>query len=163
MARQRTEDPAREAWAIIAGIFLGDEMHDRFHDACQAIGVTPPALKALMSLEPDEPRPMRALATSWRCDASWVTSLVDTLEELGLVERRMLPSDRRVKTVALTPAGIEAKAKALDVVHQPHPPAASPPCPEPTSKPSAPPSRTSPRQTERRRCVPPPLHPYVES
>jgi len=115
------DDPAREAWAIIAGMFFGDEVHQRFHEACEAIGVTPPALKALMSLQPGEPQPMRVLASAWRCDASWVTSLVDSLEERDLVERRILPNDRRVKTVVLTPAGVEAKVKALDVLHQPPP------------------------------------------
>ena len=113
------EDPAREAWSIIAGLFFSDVVHTRFHDACQAIGVTPPALKALLSMEPDEAQPMRALATQWRCDASWVTSLVDTLEEQGLVERRVLPTDRRVKTVVLTRTGEEAKQKALDALNQP--------------------------------------------
>ena len=116
-----TEDPAREAWSIIAGLFFGDEVHNRFHDACQAIGISPPGLKALLSMEPHEAQAMRALATEWRCDASWVTSLVDSLEDLGLVERKVLPADRRVKTVVLTAAGVEAKAKALHVLHQPPP------------------------------------------
>ena len=119
MTERGPEDPARAAWAIIAGLFFGDEIQERFHTACAAIGATPPALKALISLEPDEPQPMRALASSWHCDASWVTSLVDTLEERGLVERRILATDRRVKTVVITAAGLEAKAKALDVLHQP--------------------------------------------
>ena len=113
------DDPAREAWSIMAGLFFGDEVHDRFHDACQTIGISPPALKALLSMEPDEPRPMRALASAWRCDASWVTSLVDSLENLDLVERRVLPTDRRVKTVALTDLGVKAKAQAQDVIDQP--------------------------------------------
>ena len=48
---------------------------------------------------------MRTLARAWACDASNVIWMVDRLESRGLVERRMLPSDRRVKTVALTPWG----------------------------------------------------------
>ena len=119
VSEDRPADPAREVWTIIAGLFLGNEVQDRFHAACAAIGATPPALKALLSLQPGEPQPMRALASSWHCDASWVTSLVDTLEERGLVERRILATDRRVKTVVITPAGLEAKAKALDVLYEP--------------------------------------------
>ena len=121
MARPHTTDPAREAWSRIADLFFSGDVHERFHDACGAIDVTPPALKALLSLEEGEAKAMRALAGEWRCDASWVTSLVDSLEERGLVERRILPTDRRVKTVVLTTAGAEAKVKALDTLHQPPP------------------------------------------
>jgi DNA-binding MarR family transcriptional regulator len=61
---------------------------------------------------------MRNFADKLRCDASWVTSLVDDLESLGYVERRILPSDRRVKTVVVTRAGMRAKAKAQKVLHK---------------------------------------------
>ena len=66
-------------------------------------------------------RSMGSLAQSFRCDASTMTWLVDRLEERGLVERRMLPADRRVKAVALTPAGIETKAELMDHFYQPPP------------------------------------------
>ena len=56
-----------------------------------------------MSIQPDESKPMKVLAAQWRCDASYVTSLVDGLEQRGLVERRLHPTDRRAKTIALTP------------------------------------------------------------
>ena len=54
---------------MIADMFFSQDVHDRFHDACEAIGVTPPALKALLSMEEGEAKPMRALASQWRCDA----------------------------------------------------------------------------------------------
>jgi len=117
--RGKVGDPGREAWAIIAELFFGTEMTTRFHAACERIGVTPPALKALLSLDPAEPKPMRALACEWHCDASWVTSLVDSLEEAGLVSRQILPADRRVKTIVLTKKGVSAKSKALDVLNEP--------------------------------------------
>ncbi len=97
---------------------MGDENHDRFHSACDAINIGPPALKMLLSMEPGVGTPMRVFADRMRCDASWVTSLVDGLEELGLVERRILPTDRRVKTVVITKAGLAAQAKALAVLHK---------------------------------------------
>ena len=62
---------------------------------------------------------MRTLAQAWACDASNVTWMVDRLERRGLVERRMLPSDRRVKTVALTPLGARAKAELFTRLHVP--------------------------------------------
>jgi DNA-binding MarR family transcriptional regulator len=42
-----------------------------------------------------------------------MTWLVDRLEERGLAERRALPSDRRVKTIALTPKGVEFRRRML--------------------------------------------------
>jgi len=52
---------------------------------------------------------MRHLAELLKCDPSNVTFLVDRLEERGLVERQIDPADRRVKLVALTPAGVRIR------------------------------------------------------
>jgi DNA-binding MarR family transcriptional regulator len=46
-------------------------------------------------------------------DPSSITSLADALEAKGLVERRLDPSDRRVKTLARTPEG-QRLARDLD-------------------------------------------------
>lgn len=62
---------------------------------------------------------MRALAEDWKCDASNVTWVVDRLEERGVAERRGLPEDRRIKTVALTPAGEKVKAELLQRIYEP--------------------------------------------
>lgn len=110
---------AREAWELVSDFLWSDENHQRFHDACEGIGVSPPMLKAMLMLEAGEARPMGALAEQLRCDASWVTSLVDGLEERGYVARRVLPTDRRVKTVALTEDGVLAQKRALDRLHEP--------------------------------------------
>lgn len=107
-----------EAWALVATLFLGDANHDRFHDACAAIDVNPPALKLLLGMEPGVATPMRAFADKLRCDASWVTSLVDDLEARGYVERRTPPEDRRVKAIVITKQGLLAQAKAKKVLHQ---------------------------------------------
>jgi DNA-binding MarR family transcriptional regulator len=109
----------REAWELLSELFWSDTMHERFHAACEEAGVSPPMFKTMLLLEPGDGRPMRALAEQIRCDASWVTSLVDGLEEKGYVERRTLPSDRRVKTVALTEEGELAKKRAQAHLHEP--------------------------------------------
>ena len=54
---------------------------------------------------------MRALAEAWHCDASNVTWLVDQLESRHLVERQVSTTDRRVKTVVLTDAGLALRAE----------------------------------------------------
>jgi DNA-binding MarR family transcriptional regulator len=83
------------------------------------MGLTPGHLRALSVLDPDEPRPMKAMADSLLCDPSMATWFVDRLEEKGLVERRSLPSDRRVKTVVLTPRGARARAIVWAALFEP--------------------------------------------
>jgi DNA-binding MarR family transcriptional regulator len=116
---KRRASAAREAWQCVAELWFGDENHDRFHDACAAADVSPPQLKALLSMERGVAQPMRALAESWRCDASWVTGIVDGLEERGYAERRPHPTDRRVKVVEITALGEKARARALERLHEP--------------------------------------------
>jgi DNA-binding MarR family transcriptional regulator len=111
---------SRQAWSTLARVFFGDEMQDRFHGATAAAGLPHPgALKALLTLDPGDPRSMRSLADVMRCDASYITALVDALENLGYVERRTSPSDRRVKLVALTAKGERAQVEAHEILHQP--------------------------------------------
>ena len=73
------------------------------------LGMTPAHYRALSMLDPDEPRPMKAMADALACDPSMATWLVDRLEERGLVERRTPPNDRRVKTIVLTALGIKTR------------------------------------------------------
>jgi MarR family transcriptional regulator, organic hydroperoxide resistance regulator len=53
----------------------------------------------------DEPMSMSALADRLGIDASYVTAIADQLEERGLIERQPHPTDRRIKSLALTPEG----------------------------------------------------------
>lgn len=99
-------------------MFMGDANFGRFNEACDAINVGPPALKLLLGMEPGVGAPMRAFADKLRCDASWVTTLVDDLENKGYVERRILPSDRRVRAIVITKKGLAAQAKARAVLHR---------------------------------------------
>ena len=66
------------------------------------LGLTPAGARALLQLDPDHPVPTRILADRLCCDPSNVTAFVDRLEESGLIERRVDPHDRRVKTLAVT-------------------------------------------------------------
>lgn len=85
----------------------------------QRLGLTPGHMKLLMQLDEGDGRAMGSLAQTFQCDASTMTWLVDRLEERGLVERRMLPTDRRVKAVALTPLGAETKAELMERLYEP--------------------------------------------
>ena len=92
---------------------------NRFLVILDEFGLTPGDLRALTVLDPEQGRPMRSLARAWACDASNVTWMIDRLEQRGLVERRIHPSDRRVKTVALTALGAQTKAQLFARLHQP--------------------------------------------
>lgn len=63
----------------------------------------------------DEPTPMNQVAEKLQCDPSNVTGIVDRLEARGFVERRVLPTDRRVKQIMLTPAGREVQQCLMSV------------------------------------------------
>lgn len=113
---------AAEVWKLMADFATANFRHSAQAQLMEEIGLTPAHFRALSILDPDEPRPMRALASTLCCDASMATWLVDRLEERGLVERRTPPSDRRVKTVALTELGIKARDRLRESFY--HPPGA---------------------------------------
>lgn len=96
-----------------------DEAPRRLHRASAELGVSPGLLKTLFHLEPGTGQAMRELADHWRCDASYVTSITDALEERGLVRRLPHPTDRRVKMVVLTEDGIAVRERALDLLSAP--------------------------------------------
>ena len=108
---------AAEAWGALLDLTMGQR--NRFFGILQEFGLTPGDLRALFALDRETPRSMRTLARAWACDASNVTWIIDRLESRGLVERQMLASDRRVKTVALTPLGVSTKAELFTRLHEP--------------------------------------------
>jgi DNA-binding MarR family transcriptional regulator len=71
-------------------------------------------LRALMvfPLDENEPVSMRDLARRLGCDNSYMTALVDALEEKGLAARTQHPTDRRVKVIVLSEAGRELAQRA---------------------------------------------------
>jgi MarR family transcriptional regulator, organic hydroperoxide resistance regulator len=108
---------AAEAWGVVLEVAMGQR--DRFLAALSEFGLTPGDLRALTALDPHHSRPMGSLAAAWDCDASNVTWMIDRLEQRGLVERRTHPTDRRAKTVALTPLGMQTKTDLITRLHQP--------------------------------------------
>ena len=109
MAQPITE--AEAARAALAGAVVGRLMHvagamrHRMDVGLGRLGLTPAVARALSELDPDQPIPARDLALQLSCDRSNITALVDKLEQLGLVVRRVDPADRRVKTLVVTEQG----------------------------------------------------------
>jgi DNA-binding MarR family transcriptional regulator len=94
----------------------------RLHDQIKAhaagltreLGLSEALADVLWQLDPKEaPVPMRELAARRGCDPSTVTLLADRLEERRLVERRPDPADRRVKNLAITPAGAAVRERLV--------------------------------------------------
>lgn len=67
------------------------------------------ALRAL-----DRPLTMSQLASALRAEPSNLTPIVDRLEAAGLVERRVVPGDRRVRELCLTEEGKGVRERLLD-------------------------------------------------
>jgi DNA-binding MarR family transcriptional regulator len=100
---------AREAWLLMSEIFWTSRRD--WVTALGEIGLAPMQAMALRHLDPESPMPMSGLADALRCDNSNVTGLTDRLESAGLVERRAVPNDRRVKGLVLTERGREMRAE----------------------------------------------------
>lgn len=88
----------------------------RMLKVAQEFGLAPQQTFALRSLRPDEPIKLSDLAQTLHCDNSTVTGLADRLEKAGLAERQAHPTDRRVRTLALTERGKVVRQLYIDRV-----------------------------------------------
>jgi DNA-binding MarR family transcriptional regulator len=74
-----------------------------------ALGVrtklSPGVIKTLMRLSRADGVSMGEMARGIGCDPSYITALVDDLDERGLARREPAPDDRRVKIIVLTDEG----------------------------------------------------------
>ncbi|MEA2974211.1 MAG: hypothetical protein QOG82_2669 [Actinomycetota bacterium] len=118
MEPQTQASVAHEAWACFFNLMTSEANRRRLAKICDHFGITPGQMRALVTMG-DQPRPMKELAMEWHCDASYVTVLVDDLEERGWVERQAHPGDRRSRVVALTADGRDARHDLLQRLGEP--------------------------------------------
>lgn len=107
-----TDTAARDNAALVDLLYL--VMRRIWDDAEQRLapfGITMKHSWALHAL--DEPMSMSGLAERLGIDASYVTAIADQLEERGLIERRPHPTDRRIKSLALTGEGQRFREQIL--------------------------------------------------
>ena len=102
---------AAEAWRAILD-FIGATAWRRTRILAE-LGLTVNDSRALTTIRSEAGRTMHSLADEWSCDASTATWIVDRLERKGFAERRQHPTDRRVRLVFLTPAGLEIRVEML--------------------------------------------------
>ena len=82
--------------------------HTRVAAALESIGLTPALFALLNVLGAREGAMQQELGSALGIDPSTMVTLIDELETAGLATRRPHPTDRRARTVALTPKGRRA-------------------------------------------------------
>jgi MarR family transcriptional regulator, organic hydroperoxide resistance regulator len=86
----------------------------QLHDTLAELELTISLADTLWQLDPGAgPLSRRQLADRLGCDPSNVTFLVDRLEQRSLVTRARAGEDRRVKALALTPAGVAIRDRLI--------------------------------------------------
>ncbi len=114
--RATSDDELAALWLRLLPLFA--DRHDAVLELVRAHGLAPPHGFMLVALSSGAMR-MRDLADLLVCDASYITGVVDHLEELGLVVRRPSETDRRVKEIELTPRGRKVAAAVTAVMTTP--------------------------------------------
>ena len=116
MTAQRTGAPRPATSQLrlvqeVAGLWFEMQSRLQAHFAALAAEHSLSAIQAkvLIQLDQDGAVTMRALADRLQYDPSNLTSVIDRLVELGAVQRRPDPRDRRVKGIVLTGKGLELR------------------------------------------------------
>ena len=105
--------------ASLAGVLVG-RIFAHYQARAAELSLSLPEAKALGSLEPDRPLSMRELAARVHASPSNLTVTIDRLEARGLIVRRGA-SDRRVKSVLLTEAGLALRERLDERMMTDHP------------------------------------------
>lgn len=87
-------------------------------DAVEPHGITLREFVVLAEVDVEAGRSQLAVARAAAVDRSLMVTVVDSLESKGLVERSQHPTDRRVRTLEITPQGREVLAKAAVAVRE---------------------------------------------
>jgi len=91
---------------------LGFFSSKRFMDALEPLGIGPRDFSLMRFVDASDGQSQHALAERLGIPPSRMVALVDGLEEMGLVERRPDPDDRRVRGLFLTRKGRTVLEKA---------------------------------------------------
>ncbi len=111
-------ETAGRAWHAMRSL-----VHDKYArraDVSAATGLSFVRVKALRRLSA-RPMTQRELGDDLSIDPSYTTNVVHDLEQRGLVERRVHPTDRRVRIVSVTAAGSELADQAERILDEPPP------------------------------------------
>jgi DNA-binding MarR family transcriptional regulator len=107
----------QEAWRLMLELVFSHR--GQMLKIAHEFGLAPQQTFALRFLQPGEPVKLSDLATALHCDNSTITGIADRLEKAGLAERQAHPTDRRVRTLALTERGKAIRQLYIDRVTTP--------------------------------------------
>jgi DNA-binding MarR family transcriptional regulator len=96
---------AEDAFDRLRRIIVEGEPMERMAAIAQRTKLSPGVIKTLMRLFKSDGISMGEMARGIGVDPSYITALVDDLDERGLAERQPDPADRRVKIIVLTAEG----------------------------------------------------------
>lgn len=82
------------------------------------VGLTPVQYAALQAMANEPALDQRSLAAAIGLDTSTLASVLDRLQARGLIERRSAPSDRRLRLLHVTPAGVATLADAVPAMRR---------------------------------------------
>jgi DNA-binding MarR family transcriptional regulator len=108
---------AAQVWRQVFNLFVGTK--GPREQVLHRLRLSPNDAKTLCMMDAMAAKPMRAVADMCCTDASNATWVVDRLESQGLVERKAVPGDRRVKLVGLTPRGVKTRSEIMQAMHEP--------------------------------------------
>jgi MarR family transcriptional regulator, organic hydroperoxide resistance regulator len=106
---------AEEAFERLRRIAFEGEHVERMAALGVRMKLSPGVIKTLIRLSKADGVSMGDMARGIGCDPSYITALVDDLDERGLARREPAPYDRRVKIIVLTDAG-RALATEIDAI-----------------------------------------------
>ncbi len=115
MVPPREAASAQRSWQLMRELVLDN---DRRRQVSDELGLSFGRLKALRALL-DGPLTMRELTERLQTDKPYTTLMVDDLERRELLVRSVDPSDRRVKIVTATEAGLALARRADALIDVP--------------------------------------------
>jgi len=119
-AHARNKSKQQLAAEVMASVIrLNKERLRESSERLRRYDLTTQQVWLLAELPDREGVPIGSLAEVLHCHGSNVTGMVDRLEARGLVVRQPSSTDRRVKFVALTPAGSALRDKVIELARQP--------------------------------------------
>ena len=111
----RSMGVAEDAFERLRRVAFDGEHVERMAALGTRLQLSPGVIKTLMRLGKQDGVSMGEMARGIGVDPSYITALVDDLDERGLARREPAPDDRRVKIIVLTDAG-RAVADDIDAV-----------------------------------------------
>jgi DNA-binding MarR family transcriptional regulator len=110
---------AEEAFERLRRVAFEGEHVERMAALGVRLKLSPGVIKTLMRLGKEDGVSMGEMARGIGCDPSYITALVDDLDERGLARREAAPYDRRVKIIVLTDAGRKVAAEIESILSVP--------------------------------------------